>query len=108
MTKIRMPTNDSSDVNSCGLSRNNIIDSVEECLNRLQTDHIDLLQINGWDTSVSTFDLVKDLDDLVRSGKVRYIGCCDLKAWQLQKLIDYSKYFLFFIVILVWFNFIFC
>ncbi len=90
-TKVRMPTNDTTDPNSCGLSRHNLINSVNESLKRLQCDYIDLLQIDGWDTSVSTFDLVRHLDDLVRSDKVRYIGCCDLKGWQLQKLIDYAK-----------------
>jgi aryl-alcohol dehydrogenase-like predicted oxidoreductase len=58
----------------------------------MQTEYIDLLLINGWDSTVSTFDLVRHLDDLIRDDKVRYFGCCDVKAWQLQKLIDYSKY----------------
>jgi aryl-alcohol dehydrogenase-like predicted oxidoreductase len=94
MTKIRLPTNDPTDVNSCGLSRNNIFDSVKDSLTRLQTNYIDLLFIDGWDSTVSTFDLVRHLDDLVKSERVRYIGCCDMKAWQIQKLIDYSKYVL--------------
>jgi aryl-alcohol dehydrogenase-like predicted oxidoreductase len=96
MTKIRLPTNDPTSVNSVGLSRNNIFESVNNSLKRLQTNYIDLLFIDGWDSCVSTFDLVRHLDDLVKSDKVRYIGCCDLKAWQLQKLIDYSKLFSFF------------
>ena len=91
-----MPTNDFTAVNSTGLSRNNLFNSVSNSLKRLKTEYIDLLLINGWDSSVSTFDLLRHLDDLVRRDKVRYIGGCDLKAWQLQKLIDYSKCEIFF------------
>lgn len=90
-TKVRLPTNDSTAVNSIGLSRNNLFDSISRSLKRLQTEYIDLLLINGWDTAVSTFDLIRHLDDLVRRDKVRYFGGCDLKAWEMQKLIDYSK-----------------
>lgn len=90
ITKIRMPT-DPQNINSGGLSLNNIINSVETCLKRLNTNYIDLLQINGWDPTVSVFETVKNLENLIHRGLVRYIGVCDLKGWQIQKLIDYSR-----------------
>jgi aryl-alcohol dehydrogenase-like predicted oxidoreductase len=90
ITKCRMP-NDISNINSIGLSRSHLIDSVNQSLKRLQTDHIDMLVLNGWDQSVSFHETVRHLDELVRHNKIRYIGVCDLKAWQLQKLIDTTK-----------------
>lgn len=90
ITKVRMPV-DPDNINSGGLSRANLIDSVKESLKRLRTDYIDMLMLNGWDPTVSIHETVRDLDDLVRNGFVRYIGVCDFKGWQLQKFIDASK-----------------
>lgn len=90
ITKVRMPI-DPDNINSGGLSRAHINDSVKESLKRLRTSYIDMLMLNGWDPTVSVHDLVRHLDELVRHGLVRYIGVCDLKGWQLQKFIDVAK-----------------
>ncbi len=71
--------------NDMGLSRNHIMQSVEESLTRLHTDFIDLYQIHGFDPITPIEETLRALDDLVRSGKVRYIGCSNLAAWQLMK-----------------------
>jgi aryl-alcohol dehydrogenase-like predicted oxidoreductase len=72
-------------VNQTGLSRVHIMQQVEESLRRLGTDHIDLYQIHGFDILTPLEETLRALDDLVHSGKVRYIGCSNLKAWQLMK-----------------------
>lgn len=88
--KIRMPV-DVDNINSVGLSRNHIIESVNRSLKRLRTSYIDILMINGWDETVSMFETVRHLNDLITSGKVMYIGVCDFKAWQLQKFVDIGR-----------------
>lgn len=90
ITKCRMPLN-SENINSVGLSRSHLIESVEHSLKRLQSPCIDMLMLNGWDQTVSFHETVRHLNDLVESGRVRYIGVCDMKGWQLQKLIDAAK-----------------
>lgn len=87
ISKIRLPT-DPTNVNAIGLSRTNVINSVENILRRLQTNYIDLLQIDGWDYSVHVKEIVRVLDELLMSGKVRNMGLCDFKGWQLQKMLD--------------------
>ena len=69
--------------NDAGLSRIHIMREVEESLRRLQTDVIDLYQIHRWDPGAPVEETVRALDDLVRQGKVRYIGASNLKAYQL-------------------------
>lgn len=71
--------------NDVGLSRKHILQSVEESLTRLRTDYIDLYQIHGFDPITPFEETLRTLDDLVHSGKVRYIGCSNLAAWQLAK-----------------------
>jgi aryl-alcohol dehydrogenase-like predicted oxidoreductase len=71
--------------NGEGLSRLHIMREVEESLRRLGTDHIDLYQIHGFDRFTPLEDTLRTLDDLVRAGKVRYIGASNLAAWQLMK-----------------------
>jgi len=71
--------------NDVGLSRLHIMESVEASLRRLGTDYIDLYQIHRFDHLTSLEDTLRTLDDLVRSGKVRYIGCSNLAAWQMMK-----------------------
>jgi aryl-alcohol dehydrogenase-like predicted oxidoreductase len=90
ITKVRMPI-DVNNINSTGLSRNHIVDSVNWSLKRLQTDYIDMLVLHGWDNSVSFSETVRNIDDLVRIGQVRYVGVCDFKGWQLQRFIDSAK-----------------
>ena len=68
-----------------GLSRHHIIAGVEDCLKRLGTDYIDLLQVHAWDANTPLEESMQALNDLVRSGKVRYIGCSNFTAWQLTQ-----------------------
>lgn len=92
-TKVRMTT--SSNINGVGLSRKHILDGVEASLKRLQTDYIDLYQVHVWDHATPIEETLRTLDDLVTSGKVRYIGCSNFFAWQLMKslaLSDASRY----------------
>src|SRR3954466_8948823 len=77
--------------NQVGLSRLHIIQSVEASLKRLGTDYIDLYQIHRSDTLTNEEDTLRALDDLVRAGKVRYIGRPHLAAWQLMKALAVSK-----------------
>jgi aryl-alcohol dehydrogenase-like predicted oxidoreductase len=71
--------------NEVGLSRGHIMQAVEDSLTRLGTDYIDLYQIHGFDPVTPLEETMRALDDLVHSGKVRYIGCSNLAAWQLMK-----------------------
>jgi len=82
-TKVRMQTADHP--NGAGISRKHIMQSVEESLKRLQTDYIDLYQVHVWDHVTPIDETLRALDDLVTSGKVRYIGCSNFFAWQLMK-----------------------
>ncbi|MBW3624709.1 MAG: aldo/keto reductase [Armatimonadetes bacterium] len=68
-----------------GLSRKHIHRTVEESLRRLQTDHIDLYQAHHADPDTPIEETLRAFDDLVRSGKVRYVGCSNFQAWQLAK-----------------------
>jgi len=71
--------------NQVGLSRGHIMQAVEDSLERLGTDYIDLYQIHGFDPLTPWEETLGALDDLVRAGKVRYIGGSNLAAWQLMK-----------------------
>ena len=77
--------------NQVGLSRLHIIEAVEASLKRLGTDYIDLYQIHRFDPETNIEDTLRALDDLVRSGKVRYIGCSNLPAWHLMKALAVSR-----------------
>ena len=77
--------------NQVGLSRLHIIESVEASLKRLGTDYIDLYQIHRPDPLTNLEDTLRALDDLVRAGKVRYIGCSNLEAWVLMKALGISQ-----------------
>ena len=72
-------------VNDVGLSRKHIMDAVDASLTRLQTDYIDLYQVHSWDADTPLEETLRALDDLVRQGKVRYIGCSNFAGWQLTK-----------------------
>ena len=71
--------------NDVGLSRVHIMASVDESLRRLGTDWLDLYQIHGYDALTPLDETLRALDDLVRAGKVRYVGCSNLAAWQIAK-----------------------
>ncbi|RKH29320.1 aldo/keto reductase [Corallococcus sicarius] len=77
-------------VNEVGLSRYHLFESVHASLQRLGTDHIDLLQIHGYDAATPLDETLRALDDLVREGKVRYLGASNLAAWQLMKALGLS------------------
>lgn len=88
-SKVRFPTG--SGMNDVGLSRKHIIASVEASLQRLGTDHLDLLQIHCWDRGTPIEETLTTLDQLVRDGKVRYLGSSNLRGWQLQKMLETSR-----------------
>jgi aryl-alcohol dehydrogenase-like predicted oxidoreductase len=71
--------------NDEGLSRAHILDAVEASLRRLQTDYIDLYQVHWPDADTLLEETLQVLDDLVRWGKVRYLGCSNFEAWRLYK-----------------------
>jgi aryl-alcohol dehydrogenase-like predicted oxidoreductase len=77
--------------NDVGLSRLHILESVEGSLKRLGTDYIDLFQIHRPDVLTNIEDTLRTLDDLVRAGKVRYVGCSNLHAWQMMKALGVSR-----------------
>ncbi len=80
-TKARLPMNEAQ-INHSGATRVNILREVDASLKRLQTDYIDLYQMHGWDSSTPLEETLRTLDDLVRAGKVRYIGLSNYLAWQ--------------------------
>ena len=77
--------------NDGGLSRIHIQRAVEASLLRLQTDVIDLYQVHRWDPTVPIEETIGALDDLVRQGKVRYVGCSNVRAYQLRYCLDYAR-----------------
>jgi aryl-alcohol dehydrogenase-like predicted oxidoreductase len=77
--------------NSVGLSRGHILDAVRSSLDRLGLDHIDLYQIHGVDLVTPIDETLRALDDLVRQGLVRYIGCSNLAAWQIMKALGICR-----------------
>ena len=79
-TKVRLPMG--KNFNRSGATRVNILREVEDSLRRLQTDYIDLYQVHGWDSTTPLEETVRTLNDLVRQGKVRYIGLSNLMSWQ--------------------------
>jgi aryl-alcohol dehydrogenase-like predicted oxidoreductase len=78
--------------NDKGLTRKHIIHQAEESLKRLKTDYIDLYQIHSYDPLTPLEETLRALDDLVRSGKVRYIGASNMAAWQLMKALAHSQH----------------
>src|SRR4030088_2554034 len=95
-TKVRLPM--SENLNRSGATRVNIMREVEGSLQRLQTDYIDLYQVHGWDSNTPLEETLRTLDDVVRPGKVRYIGFSNLMSWQaatavmLQERLGLEKY----------------
>ena len=71
--------------NDAGTSRSRLITAVDDALRRLATDHIDLLQLHAFDAGTPIPEVLATLDDLVRAGKVRYIGVSNFSGWQLMK-----------------------
>jgi aryl-alcohol dehydrogenase-like predicted oxidoreductase len=73
----------SEDPNDVGASRQHILAGVENSLRRLNSEYIDLYQIHSWDDDTPIDETLRALEDLLRSGKVRYIGASNFSAWQL-------------------------
>ena len=71
--------------NDIGLSRKHLIDAINGSLRRLSTDYIDLYQVHYFDPDTPLEETLGTLDDMVRAGKIRYIGCSNFAAWQLTK-----------------------
>ena len=72
-------------VNGRGQSRYHLLNQVDASLKRLQLDHVDLYQLHGFDPLTPLEESLSTLNDLVRAGKVRYIGLCNMAAWQIMK-----------------------
>jgi aryl-alcohol dehydrogenase-like predicted oxidoreductase len=87
-TKVRFTMGEGP--NDVGLSRHHILRQVEASLRRLNTDYLDLYQVHMWDPGTPLEETLGTLDNLVKSGKVRYIGASNYNAWQLQKSVDLS------------------
>ena len=82
-TKATFPLGDGA--NDFGSSRQHLIDSVDKALQRLGTDHIDLFELHGQDNNTPVEETLSTLDQLVRSGKIRYIGGSNFSGWHLMK-----------------------
>lgn len=73
-----------------GSSRRHLVDAVDASLRRLGTDYIDLYQLHGFDALTPVEETLTTLDDLVRAGKIRYIGCSNFSGWHLMKSLAVS------------------
>ena len=88
----------SEEPNDVGSSRFHLIKTVEDSLKRLGTDHVDLYQLHGFDAQTPVEETLSALDDLVRAGKIRYIGVSNFSGWHLMKSLavsdryGYSRY----------------
>ncbi len=78
-------------VNQVGLSRGHILASIDGSLKRLGLDHVDLYQIHGADPATPIEETVRALDDVVRSGKARYVGFSNIPAWLASKAITFAE-----------------
>jgi aryl-alcohol dehydrogenase-like predicted oxidoreductase len=81
----------SEGLNNVGLSRYHIFQSVDESLQRLQLDHIDILYVHGVDPKTPVEEIVRSLNDIVLTGKVRYVAVCNWPAWMVMKAIGIAK-----------------
>lgn len=73
------------DLNNAGNHRKNLVRSIEGSLKRLQTDYIDLMYLHAWDATTPVDEVMRALDDLVRAGKVLYVGISDAPAWVVSR-----------------------
>jgi aryl-alcohol dehydrogenase (NADP+) len=74
-----------------GLSRRHVLAAVEASLRRLQTDHLDLYQVHAFDTETPLEETLRALDEVVRSGKARFVGCSNFRAWELAKALRIAE-----------------
>ncbi|MEO1165732.1 MAG: aldo/keto reductase, partial [Chloroflexota bacterium] len=89
-TKVRFTMSDDG-TNKSGLNRKHIMQQIDASLERLGTDYIDLYQVHCWDANTPLEETLSTLNQLVESGKVRYIGVSNYKAYQIQKAVDLSR-----------------
>lgn len=75
-----------ADPNAGGNNRKNMIATVEQSLRRMNTDYIDLLYLHAWDATTPVEEVLRGMDDLVRAGKVLYLGISDTPAWQVSRM----------------------
>jgi aryl-alcohol dehydrogenase-like predicted oxidoreductase len=88
-TKATFPMGDGP--NDYGSSRHHLVQSCEASLKRLGTDYIDIFFMHGFDSFTPVEETLSALDDLVRSGKIRYIGCSNFSGWHLMKSLSVSE-----------------
>jgi aryl-alcohol dehydrogenase-like predicted oxidoreductase len=88
-TKATFPMSD--ETNDFGSSRINLVKSAEESLKRMNVDHIDIYHMHGFDANTPVEETLKALDNLVQSGKVRYIACSNFSGWHLMKSLSVSE-----------------
>lgn len=88
-TKATFPM--SKEINDFGSSRFNLIKACEDSLKRLGSDHIDIYHMHGFDANTPVEETLKALDNLVTSGKVRYIACSNFSGWHLMKSLSVSE-----------------
>ena len=79
------------DANAVGSSRFHLLQTVEESLKRLGTDYIDVYQLHGFDAKTPVEETLSTLDDLVRAGKIRYVGVSNFSGWHLMKSLAAAK-----------------
>jgi aryl-alcohol dehydrogenase-like predicted oxidoreductase len=77
--------------NDAGVSRYHLMHQIDASLKRLGTDHVDLYQIHGWDSQTPMDEALRALDDMVRTGRVRYVGVSNWAAWQIVKALGISE-----------------
>lgn len=77
--------------NDAGMSRVHLLDQIDASLSRLGMDHVDLYQIHGWDSQTPIEETLRALDDIVRTGRARYIGVSNWAAWQIMKALGISE-----------------
>lgn len=90
-TKARHPVGGHDDPNRQGLSRGWLHRAIDDSLDRLGVDHIDLYQVHAWDALTRVEEWLGALDELVRAGKVGYIGVSNLRGYQLQRAVDVAR-----------------
>jgi aryl-alcohol dehydrogenase-like predicted oxidoreductase len=89
-TKGRFPTG--SDANDAGLSRRHLQRALDASLRRLGVDSVDLYQVHAWDPLTPLEETMQTLDDMVRAGKIRYVGLSNFTGWQVQKAVDIAQH----------------
>ena len=77
--------------NDAGVSRHHLMHQIDASLKRLGTDHVDLYQIHGWDPTTPMEEALRALDDIVRTGRARYVGVSNWAAWQIMKALGLSE-----------------